>query len=99
MREERRLGVFEKRVLRRIFGAKREEVTREWIKLHNEELNDLYSSPDIIRVIKSRIMRWTRHVARMGRGGRVLVVNLKEIEHLEDPGADGRIILRWIFMK
>jgi len=56
LREERRLRLFENRVLRRIFGPKRDEVTREWRKLHNEELNDLYSSPNIIRVLKSRIM-------------------------------------------
>jgi len=58
--------VFENRVLRRIFGPKRDEVTGEWRKLHNEELNDLYSSPNIVRVIKSRSMRWAGHVARMG---------------------------------
>jgi hypothetical protein len=57
--------VFENRVLRRIFGPKRDEVTGKWIKLHNEELRDLYSSP-IIRVIKSRRMRWAGHVARVG---------------------------------
>jgi hypothetical protein len=57
--------VFENRVLRRIFGPKRAEVTGEWRKLHNEELHDLYSSPSIIRIIKSRRMRWTGHVARM----------------------------------
>jgi hypothetical protein len=66
LREEHRLGVFENRVLRRIFGPKRNEVTGEWRKLHNEELHDLYSSPSIIRIIKARRMRWTRHVARMG---------------------------------
>jgi hypothetical protein len=58
--------VFENRVLRRIFGPKRDEVTGEWRKLHNEELRDLYSSPSIIRIIKSRRMNWTGHVARMG---------------------------------
>jgi hypothetical protein len=58
--------VFENGVLRRIFGAKRDKVTGEWRKLHNEELRDLYSSPSIIRIIKSRRMRWSRHVARMG---------------------------------
>jgi hypothetical protein len=60
--------VFENRVLRRIFGPKRDEVTGEWRILHNKELNDLYSSPNIIRVIKSRRMRWAGHVARMGEG-------------------------------
>jgi hypothetical protein len=58
--------VFENRVLRRIFGPKRDEVTGGWRKLHNEELHNLYSSPTIIRVIKSRRMRWAGHVARMG---------------------------------
>jgi hypothetical protein len=66
LREEHRLRVFENRVLRRIFGPKRDEVTREWRKLHNEELRDLYSSPSIIRIIKSRRMRWAGHVAGMG---------------------------------
>jgi hypothetical protein len=58
--------VFENRVLRRIFGPKRDEVTGGWRKLHNEELHDLYSSPSIIKMIKSRIIRWAGHVARMG---------------------------------
>jgi len=65
-REERKLRVFENMVLRRIFGSRREEVTGEWRRLHNEELNDLYSSPNIVRVIKSRRMRWAGHVVRMG---------------------------------
>jgi hypothetical protein len=66
LREERRLRVFENRVLR-IFAPKRDEVTGNWRKLHNEELHTLYSSPNIVRVIKSRRMRWAGHVARMGR--------------------------------
>jgi hypothetical protein len=68
MREEHRLMVFENRVLRRIFGPKWDEVTGEWRKLHKEELNDLYSSRNIKRVIKSRRVRWAGHVVRMGRG-------------------------------
>ena len=74
LREEHRLRVFENRVLRGIFGAKRDEVTGEWRKLHNEELNDLYSSPNIVRVIKSRRLRWAGHVARMEEGRGVLKV-------------------------
>jgi hypothetical protein len=66
IRKEQRLRVFENRVLRRIFGPKRDEVTGGWRKLHNEELHNLYSSPNIIRMIKSR---WAGHVARMGRRG------------------------------
>jgi hypothetical protein len=69
LREEHRLRVFENKVLRRIFGRKRDEVTGELRKLHNEELRDLYSSPSIIRIIKARRMRWAGHVARMGRRG------------------------------
>jgi hypothetical protein len=66
LREERNLRVFENMVLRRIFGPRRDEVTGEWRRLYNEEINVLYCSPNIVRVIKSRRMRWTGHVARMG---------------------------------
>jgi len=84
--------VFDNRVLRRIFGPKGDEVTEEWRKLHNEELNNLYSSPNIVRVIKSRRMRWAGHVARMreGRGvHRVLV------EKPEGRRPLGRPTRRW----
>jgi hypothetical protein len=67
LREEHRLRLFENRVLRRIFGPKRDDVTGDWRKLHNEELHNLYSSPNIIRMIKSRRMRWAGYVARMGK--------------------------------
>jgi hypothetical protein len=65
LREEHRLRVFENRVLRRIFGTKRDEVTGEWRKLHNEELQNMQASPSIITIIKSKRMRWAGHVARM----------------------------------
>jgi hypothetical protein len=67
LRKERRLRVFENRVLRRVCGPKRDEVTGEWRKLHNEELNDLYSSSNIVRVIKSRRRRWAGYVAHVGK--------------------------------
>jgi hypothetical protein len=89
-------------VLRRIFGPKRDEVTGEWRKLHKEELNDLYSLPNIVRVIKSRRMRWAGRVACMGRVEAYIRFrrgNLREREHLGDPGLDGRIKLGWIFRK
>ena len=80
LREEHRLRVFENRVLRRIFGRKRDGVTGEWRKLHNDELNDLYPSPNIVRVIKSRRLRWARRVARMeeGRGVHKVLVSKPE---------------------
>jgi hypothetical protein len=74
LREKRRLRVFENRVLRGVFGAKRDEVTGEWRKLHNEELNDVYCSPNLVRVKKSRRMRWAGHVAHVGGRGEVYIV-------------------------
>jgi hypothetical protein len=85
--------VFENRVLRRIFGPKRDEVEGEWRKLHNEEPNNLYSSPNIIRQIKSRRMRWAVHVIRMGESrklSRFWWKSPKERDHLEDRGVDAR---------
>jgi len=85
--------------LRRIFGPKRDEVTRDWRKLHNEELNDLYCSPNNVRVIKSRRMRWA---ARMGRGEAYTEFwcgNRRERDHSVYQGVDGRVILRWIFRR
>jgi hypothetical protein len=80
LREEHRLRVFENRVLRRIFGPKRDKVTGGWRKLHNEELRGLYSSPSIVRVIKARRMRWAGHLARMGevRGAYNILVGRPE---------------------
>jgi hypothetical protein len=78
--------VFENRVLRRIFGPKRDEVTGEWRKLHNEDLRDLYFSPSIIRIIKSRRMRYVGHVARMG----------ERIMYRLDQDVGGWVILGWI---
>jgi len=92
LREERRLRVFENRVLRRIFGPKRDEVTREWRKLHNEELNDLYSSHNIFRVIKSRRMRWSEHIARMGERIHVYRVLMGKLEGKRQLGRSRR---RW----
>jgi hypothetical protein len=88
--EERKLRVFENMVLRRIFGPRRDEVTREWRRLHNEELNDLYSSPNIVRVIKSRRMRWAGHVAHMGEEKGVYRVLLGKPEGRKQLGRPRR---------
>jgi hypothetical protein len=92
LREEHRLSVFENRVLRRIFGPKRDEVTGEWRKFHNEELHNLYSSPDIIRQVKSRRMRWAGHVARMGEERKVYKVLVGKPEGKRPLGRPRR---RW----
>jgi len=94
LREERKLRVFENRVLRRIFGPWRDEVTGEWRRLHNEELNDLYSSPNIVRVIKWRRMRWAGHVARMGEGRGVYRVLVGKPEGRRPLGRPRR---RWAY--
>jgi hypothetical protein len=102
LREEPRLRVFKNRVLRRIFGPKRDEATGECRRLHKKELNDLYSSPNIIGVIKSGRMRWAGHVERMGKREvhkGFWWGDLREGDHLGDPRIDGRIILKWIFKK
>jgi len=93
LREERKLRVFENMVLRRMFGPRRDEVTGEWMRLHNEELNDLYSSPNIVRVIKSRRMRWAGHVARMReeRGAYRVLVEKPEVKR-----PMGRPKSRWV---
>jgi hypothetical protein len=93
LREEHTLGVFENRVLRGIFGPKRNEVTGEWKKLHNGELHNLYSSRDIIRQIKSRRMRWAGHVARMGEGRNVYRVLVGKPEGKKPFGRPKR---RWV---
>jgi len=90
MREERRLRVFENRGLRRVFGPKRDEITGEWRKLHNEELRDLYSLPNIERVVKSRRMRWAEHVARMGEGRVVHTVLMGKPEEKRPLGRPRR---------
>jgi len=93
LREERELRVFENMVLRRIFGPRRVEVTGDWRRLHNEELNDLYCSPNIVRVIKSRRMRWAGHVARMGEERGVYRVLVGKLEGKRPLGRPRR---RWV---
>jgi hypothetical protein len=92
LREEHRLRVFEKRVLRRIFGPKRDEVTGEWRKLPSEELHTFHSSPDIIRQMESRRMRWAGYVARMGDEGKLYEVL---VGNPEGKRPLGRPRLRW----
>jgi hypothetical protein len=91
LREEHRLRVFENRVLRRIFGPKREE-DESWKRLHNDELHSLYSSPNVVRVIKSRRMRWAGHVARIGEGRSVYRVMVGRPEGKRPLGRPRR---RW----
>jgi hypothetical protein len=101
LREEHRLRVSENRVLRRVFGPKREE-DGPWRKLHNDELHSLYSSPKIVRAIKSRRMRWAGHVARMGRREMFTEFWLgspKVRDHLEDLGVGGSITLSWTLVR
>ena len=93
LREERKLRVFENMVLRRIFGPRRDEVTGEWRRLHNEELNDLYCSPGIVRVTKWRRMRWAGHVARMGEERGVYRVLVGKPEGRRPLGRPRR---RWV---
>jgi hypothetical protein len=93
LREEHRPRVFENRVLRRIFGPRRDKVTGDWRKLHNEELHNLYSSPNIIRMIKSRRMRWTGHVAQMGETRNVYRILVGKPEGKRPPGRPRR---RWV---
>jgi hypothetical protein len=92
LRQESRLRVFENRVLRRIFGPKRDEVTGDWRKLHNEEFIDLYSSPNIIRVIKSRRMRWAENLGLMGELKDAYMVLVGKCKGRRPPGKPGR---RW----
>jgi hypothetical protein len=92
LRDEHRLRVFENRVLRRIFGPKRDEVTGEWRKLHNEKFHNLYSSPDIIWQVKSRRKRWAGHVARMGEERKVYKVLVGKPEGKRPLGRPRR---RW----
>jgi hypothetical protein len=90
MGKERRLRAFENRVLRRMFGPRRDEVTGEWRKLHNEELNYLYCSPNIVRVIKSTRMRWAAHVARTGERRGMHRVLVGKSEGKRPPGRHRR---------
>jgi hypothetical protein len=93
LKQEHKLRVFEDRVLRGIFGPKRDEVTGKWRKLHNEELHDLHSSPSIIRIIKSRRIRWAGHVARIGAKRNMYKMLVRKIEGKRPLGRPRR---RWV---
>ena len=97
LREKPRLMVFENRGLRRIFEPNRNEIKGEWRRLYNEELNNLYSSPNIIRVVKRRRTRWAGHVASMGETKGAY--DPRERDHLKDAAVSGRIISECIFEK
>ena len=91
--------MFENKVVRKIFGAKKDEITGEWRKLHNAELHALYSSPNVIRCLKSRRLRWAGHLAHMEQfknAYRILVGKPESKRPLGRPDVDGRIILKWI---
>jgi hypothetical protein len=99
LREEHRLRVSGNRVMSRIFGPKSEEVEGGWRRLHDEELHNLYASPNIVTTVKSMMMRWTGHVTRMGvmRNAYKITVGKSEAKsHLEDLGIDGKVILEYI---
>ena len=91
---ERRLREFANKVRRRIFGPKRDDLTRQWIRLRNEKLYALFSSPNIIRAIIPRRLGWTGHVARITSGRVHRGIWWENLRNLEDPGVDGRIILK-----
>jgi len=96
------MRVFENRLLRRIFEPKREEMPRVWRRLHNEELHNLYPSPNIVRVITFRTMRGVGHVEQMrqmNNAYKILVGKSKGKDHSEDPGVGGKIILEWMLGK
>jgi hypothetical protein len=102
LREEHRLRPFQNKMLRKIFGPKRDEVTGEWSRLHNKELYAVYASPNVFRMIKSRRLRWAGHVARMGKrrdAYRVLVEKADLRRRLGRPRSGWGIILKWIFEK